>query len=128
MTDEAELMIPAHVDRAADRASEDDRAWFAARPTRRWRLRDQHRFEVPGDDGAWQPPEGWSRRVIVIQHAPGYRQRCPCLAPEDCPNSGEIDEPPEAAISQMFWRHAPSEERKVARQWGRHVRKLEARA
>lgn len=50
--------------------SNDDRAWFVAHPTRRWRLREL----MPGEGQAPAPP-GWQPAVAVCQHAPGVRSR-----------------------------------------------------
>ena len=50
--------------------SNDDKAWFAAHPTRRWRLREL----MPGEGQAPAPP-GWQPAVAVCQHAPGVRSR-----------------------------------------------------
>lgn len=121
ISDDVTERLPAHVERAMDRASEDDRLWFAAHPKRRWRLRNAIAFECIGENTT--SLEGWSERVIVIQHAPGYRQRVPCVAADDCPNSGETGEPPEAVIRQMFRRHAPREVKWEVNDFRRFVRR-----
>ena len=41
-----------HVQRAIDKADEDDRQWFQSHPTRHFRLRNIHMFEFKGNDGS----------------------------------------------------------------------------
>ena len=126
MTDDATPTLPDYVLRAIERASEDDRLWFAAHPSRRWRLRDAHLFEfVDDDDDVFgKLPEGWTRRAIVIQHAPGIRQRWPCCVEDSRPNSGERGEPSETAIRQLFERHASNEVKQLARDYRQAYRKV----
>jgi hypothetical protein len=100
--------IPGHIERAIERASEDDRHWFNAHQKRRWRLRNARRFEFPGDDGG-PVPEGKTMRVIVALVGPGVRVRWPCLMLESTPNSCEHDELPEAMIENLFEQNAPLE-------------------
>ena len=98
MSDETEERLPDHVLRAIERASEDDRIWFEAHQTRRWRLRNARLFELIDNDGSDQPPEGWTQRVVVILLAPGIRQRWTCMV--------SLFTAP--VVSSMMWRRARS--------------------
>ena len=120
MTVDLTGQLPGYVLRAIECASEDDRVWFEEHPTRNWRLRDMRRFEFVDEDDVM--PEGWTQRVVVIQHAPGYRQRWACIIVEDIANSGEAGEPSEATIRKWFRRHASSEEQQLAVEWRRLAR------
>ena len=70
-----------------DRASEDDREWFAARPTCRYRVR----LRIPGECG--DTPGGDC--VLVTQIRPGVRTRTLLPTPAGVP----LD--PAAALAQV---------------------------
>lgn len=78
------------VERISDRASELDRAWFAANPNRRHRIRALITGEVPQTEDA---PPGFETFVAVWEIEPGARCRVPfCAArrPEDTERSAEL--------------------------------------
>jgi hypothetical protein len=67
--------------KAIDRACESDRAWFEANPNRLFRLRDMMPYESNGPIEA--PPDGMSRRTLVVQVERGMRLRMIVSVPDD---------------------------------------------
>ena len=90
-----------HVKRAIERAEEDDRAWFEAHRTRKYRVRNIRMYEFEGNDGSDPLPEGFSFRVIVVRHR-RLRERWPCIFPEWVPNSGERNADSDALIKKIL--------------------------
>ena len=112
MTDEPATLLP-HVERAVDKARNDDVRWFESHPTRRYRLRDMHMFEFRGNDGSDNLVEGATFRVVAVwlgtarvgAASKNVMQRIPCILPDWLPNSGERDELPDKEIKRIldYW-------------------------
>lgn len=73
----------------------DDQAWFAARPTRSFRLRRLHSGEFPAH------MLGNATHVIVVQRAPGFREKC--LA-GDASGGRDLDSMPDSDAVAMALR------------------------
>ena len=90
-----------HVQRAIEKADEDDRQWFQSHPARHFRLRNIHMFEFKGNDGSDRLIDDASFRVIAVRVGKTH-ERLPVVLPDWCPNSGERDELPDKEIKRIL--------------------------
>lgn len=95
---------PPHVQRAIDKADEDDRQWFQSHPTRHYRLRNIRMFEFQGNDDSDRLIDGASFRVISVRLGKTH-ERLAVILPDWLPNSGERDELPDSEIKRVldYW-------------------------
>jgi hypothetical protein len=93
--------------KAIDRACESDRAWFEANPNRLFRLRDMMPYESNGPIEA--PPDGMSRRTLVVQVERGMRLRMIVSVPAEL----HKEEADDQQLASIFMPLAPKPFRKL---------------